>query len=182
MTRKTGLTPGRPATFTPKGLNNSANLPPPFPTIPNGKQTGLPLSPPIKPLPLNPMQTPDDMAANLAALLTKVSESPEAAAIIAAAVRSYYDGTGAQERHDGTAALLLFNFAAAAARNGAEEMTGQCEFYKEEAGFTSSDLAPRDCRRWAKQYAAAAAAFAAAAAAINQTSAALAAGIKKSGI
>jgi hypothetical protein len=128
------------------------------------------------------MQTPDDMAANLAALLTKVSESPEAAAIISAAVRCYYDGTGAEERHDGTAAVLLFNFAAAAARNGAEEMAGQSEFYKEESGFAGSDLAPRDCRKWAKQYDAAAAAFAAAARSIDQTSAALAAGINKSGI
>jgi hypothetical protein len=128
------------------------------------------------------MQTPDDMAANLAALLTKVSESPEAAAIISAAVRRYYDGTGAEERHDGTAATLLFNFAAAAARNGAEEMAGQSEFYKEESSFAGSDLSPRDCRKWAKQYSAAAAAFESAAAAINQTSAALTAGIKKSGI
>lgn len=128
------------------------------------------------------MATPDDMAAKLAALLKGISESPEAGAIIAAGVRSFYDGTGAQERHDGTAALLLFSFAAAAARAGADDMTGQSEFYKEESGFAGSDHAPQDCRKWAKQYAAAAAAFEAAAGAIDQTAAALAAGINKSGI
>lgn len=128
------------------------------------------------------MESPDYMAAKLAALLNHISQSPQAAAIITAAVRSYYDGTGAEERHDGTAALMLFNFAAAAARAGADDMAGQSEFYKEESGFAGSDLAPRDCRKWAKEYSAAAAAFAAAAAAIDQTSAALAAGINQSGI
>ena len=128
------------------------------------------------------MKTPDNMAAQLAALITEISQSPEAAAIITVAVRSYYDGTGAQERHDGTAALLLFNFAAAAAAAGAAEMAGQSEFYKEESGFAGSDLAPRDCRKWVKEYAAAAAAFDAAAAGIDQTAAALAAGINQSGI
>ena len=128
------------------------------------------------------MESAEQLAGQLAALLTKVSQSPEAADVITVAVRTYYDGTGAQERHDGTAALLLFNFAAAAAAAGAEEMAGQSEFYKEETGFSGSDLAPRDCRKWAKEYAAAAAAFDAAAAGINQTTAALAAGINPSGI